>query len=80
MIKSGSIIKHRRSMDVAFLVTRVREREGKTEVKGEWLNQGFVSSWTLGIPQTFKLTTEQIKEWQTCLNPTLACLRYATWK
>jgi len=70
-------------MDVAFEVTKVRGPygpNGRVNVTGQWVNQGYVQSWPLGIRQTLKLTAAQLAGWQICLDPQLPCLRNARWK
>lgn len=83
MIRGGDIIKHPKFMDVAFIVYKSHGPYGPNkimEITGEWMNQGFLKSWNLGVPQKLKLTFEQLNEWQICLEPTLPCIRYAKWK
>lgn len=83
MIRAGNIIKHPEFMDVAFNVHKVRGPYGpnqKYELSGEWINQGFVKSFPLGVRQKLTLTFEQLKVWQICLEPLSECLRYERWK
>ncbi len=82
MIKPNMIIKHNNAMDVCFLVHRVRGPylpNENIEVTGDWINMAFVKSFTIGERTKFKITPDQLPNWQVCLTPSAECLRYATW-
>lgn len=82
-MRSGSIIRHQASMDVAFNIIRIRGPYGpnqKFELKGEWINMGFVRSWPLGITQKIRLSRKDFSSWEICLTPEVDCLRYGHWK
>lgn len=73
------IIKHKNFLDVAFLVTDGLWTRDGVQFKGEWLNQGFVSSWPLGIRGSFNVPVSELINWQRCVNPNANCLRYEKW-
>lgn len=82
-MKPYQIIKHVNSMDVAFLITKVRgpyPPSDKVELTGEWINLGFVESYRLGIRQKIRLTKENLSVWLVCAEPDAKCLRYVEWK
>ena len=84
MVRTGNVIKHKKFMDVAFHVGKVRGPygpNGRVEITGAWINQGYVKSWILCITQKLILTDAQIKaEWQVCLEPDADCFRHVQWK
>ncbi len=73
MINLGGVIKHRSFKDVACVV---RGWDGD-QLCVEWINQGFVKSWSLGKYSTI---TFNESEWLVCITPSPKCYRYAVWR
>jgi hypothetical protein len=77
------IIKHKKFMDIAFLVTDKMAFKsypgGYTLFMGEWLNLGFTKSWRLGEHQTIDITPDKAKDWLVCDSPDDECLRFSQW-
>ncbi len=81
-LRYGNIIRHERAMDVAFEISKVTGPYGpnqKIEITGRWINMGFVESFHLHVLQKIKLSKEELKYWQFCLEPRAKCIRYAKW-
>ncbi len=73
VVTAGSIIRHKRFMDVAC---RVLSRHSST-FKVSWVNLGFVSSYEMGVKQTLKI--RDLKDWQICFDRDVQCFRHAKW-
>ena len=73
------IIKHERFSDVAVLIEKICKLDHKWKVKGTWINQGFVNTWSLGIKAKFDIPKEKIAEWLLCQNPNAQCVRNEKW-
>lgn len=77
-LKAGDVIKHIRTMDVAYLVTDVTH----TGLKGLVINQGYVKSFVIGVHANWSLSFKDAdpKDWSMAVTPTAICLRNAEWK
>lgn len=73
LVKRGSVIRHKRFMDVAcFVISR-----HYSTFKVGWINMGYVDSYFLNIPQTLKI--RDLSNWQICVDKDPWCYRYARW-
>lgn len=78
--KKFDIIKHKRFSDIALAVEKVYDFDHKWKVKGDWINQGFVDTYPLGIKAKIVIPAEKLSEWLICKNPNAQCIRYEEWK
>jgi hypothetical protein len=69
------IIRHKRFKDICF---QVLFEKGRLH-RGAWLNMGFVETWALPVKQS-DILIDDLTQWETCQEPTVKCLRYASWK
>ncbi len=70
----GTIIKHKKFMDIAAFITAGEE----STFRVSWINLGFVRSFLLGKSQVIEI--DDFNDWEKCLNPSdQNCLRYAKW-
>jgi hypothetical protein len=89
MIKSGDIIKHKASMDVAIQVLYASEHpdNGDVEIRGIWLNQGQTKSFIIntrkypaGVPVDCVIKKHQLSNWFKCARPDSKFIRNEEWK
>ena len=89
MIKSGDLIKHKDSLDVAIQVTysTVDPETSNFLVKGIWINQGQVQSYPIttnqykaGVPAEFFIKPEHLENWLRCIRPDSSHVRNEEWK
>jgi len=88
MIKSGDVIKHKASMDVAIQVfySTVDPETTNILINGVWINQGQVDTFTIrtkrfpiGVPAEFFIKPEHLKNWLKCRKPDAQLIRNEEW-
>jgi len=81
-MKSSSVIKHDRFMDVAIYVNKVfiNYEKGYYKIKGIFINQAYVESFPINEKIKFKIEFKDKGDWSICNNPWAKCLRDQTWR
>lgn len=79
MIKKDTFIKHKDFADVCILVKGSEPCQNGFRVWGEWINLGFDKSFPMSLSEAIKIPSDEVSNWQVCLNPDEPCLRGATW-
>lgn len=86
-LKSGDVIKHERSMDVAVYLTEepMPTKDGGIFIKGLWMNQAFVKSFIICPIREFgkvrhRVKPEDVSKWLYCKNPKAECVRNEEWE
>jgi hypothetical protein len=83
MIRTGDIIKHERSLDVAYnVINNDIKRAGQSTIfiGAIILNQGFVTTYGIGKYVEFEIKQEDLKKWLKCIDPEKVCIRYSRWE
>ena len=81
--RKNDIIKHERFMDVAFEIRHIFGPYGpndKYKVKGNWLNQGFINTYSLRYQQTLIIYRNDFCNWLICDDPNIKCIRNSSWR
>jgi hypothetical protein len=73
------IIKHEKFSDVAVLVEKIFTFRKKWTVKGSWINQGFETTYPMGINAKFEIPLEKLSEWLICENTDAKFIRNEKW-
>ena len=83
MIYQGDIIKHRAALDTAVQIMSATKHaeNGSYEIRGMWLNQGFVDTYAINILAEFTIKKEDLSNWMKCLLTLdeIRCIRNANW-
>lgn len=82
MINQGDIIKHKAALDVAIQImyTSANPLTGDTDIKGIWINQGQVETYSLNIPVNFTILKKDMSNWLKCMKPQSGFIRNEEWK
>lgn len=82
MINPGDIIKHKAAKDTAvYIISSLQHPLTQDiEIKGIWINQGFVNTYEINILAEFTIKKEHLNNWLKSLNPNAKCIRYEEWK
>jgi hypothetical protein len=78
-MRAGDIIKHKNSMDVCFMISKVFTVHNRLKIKGFWINQGFVKSWALKSDR-IEIMKADYSNWLRSTTPHVECLRHSQWK
>lgn len=73
------IIKHKRNMDVAYLL-QARKSEEPNTWTCQIVNMGYVKSFFIHDTCEINIDTINKSDWEVCENDKLDCIRYATWR
>lgn len=76
----NKIIKHKRNMDICYLITKSYDPGHKLKLKVSVQNMGYKTSYIMGVGLNIEIKKEDLVNWHVCLEPNLQCLRYAEWK
>jgi hypothetical protein len=83
MTLGGRYIRHQRTMDVCFLVSKSYTFPHKTKLKGYWVNMGFKESYKI-LPgsSNIEIKTEDLKNWEVLSrnDEYIKCFRDGHWK
>jgi hypothetical protein len=82
MIKQGDVIKHQAFMDVAIqiITSNTHPKTGDIEVRGIYLNQGQVETFSINEPAHFIIKKRNLKNWYKCLKPESKFIRNESWE
>lgn len=78
MLYYNQVIKHKRSMDVAFDIVGILEMPGSFRLSGFWINQAFVKSFRIKHGN-IEIQKKDLKHWLYCLTPHDKCIRNSQW-
>lgn len=77
---NNQYIKHKNFMDLAIYIDRSVIVSGPYYIiRGSWINQGFVDTYTIGSKANIKILRSKINEWLICEDKYAKCIRYAKW-
>lgn len=76
----NKIIKHTNAMDVCYDVVKCFDVGHKLKLKAQIVNQAYAKSYHLNIEIKIEIYKEDLCNWHVCMQPEVACLRYAEWR
>lgn len=75
----GRCIKHKRNLDVCYVITRAFNTGKKHILKGFVVNMAYVESYPMSVDVKFTIKHEDIHDWHFCKDVNAKCLRYCEW-
>ncbi len=80
MIRPGIFIKHKRYRDICIQIIKAGWYDGYLRGRGTFWNRGYENSWPLPLPTKFKLSREELADWEWAPASAKNNLRTAEWK
>jgi len=84
IFNKGMVIRHKKWLDVAYLVRDAMVEFGRYEVHGQWINMGYERTYPItpaNLTQVIKIHGDTIDngDWYACVDPEAKCVRNEKW-